>query len=68
MNNERYPLTDIKCRLVGTDGNAFALIGRVRESLRRGGRSDLVEQFTREAMSGNYDNVIATCPKYVEVE
>lgn len=66
--NEKSPITNIKCRLVGTNGNALALIGRVRDALRRGGRSDLVEQFTSEAMSGDYDNVITTCLKYVDVE
>lgn len=68
MESPEYPLTDIKCKLINTDGNAFALISRVREALRRGGRSDLIEQFTREAMNGNYDNVIATCLKFVDVE
>lgn len=68
MESTQYPLTDIKCQLIGTNGNAFALIGKVRNALHRGGRSDLIEDFTREAMSGDYENVIATCLKYVDVE
>ena len=61
------PLTDIKCRLIGTSGNAVALIGRVRDALRRGGRPDLIVPFTKEATGGDYNNVLATCQKYVNV-
>jgi len=69
MNDDAgKPLTDIKVRLVGEDGNAFSIIGRVRSALHRGGRADLVEPFTRKAMAGNYDNVIQTCLRYVDVE
>ena len=38
----------IPCVLVGTDGNIYALLGRARQALRRGGRPDLVEPMTKE--------------------
>ena len=61
-----YP--DIQVDLVGEDGNAFAIIGKVRQALRRGGVDDeVVKAFTEEATSGNYDNVVRTAMKYVEV-
>jgi len=66
--NTGKPLTEIKVKLVDEDGNAFAIIGRVRTALRRAGRADLVEEFTTEAMAGDYDHLIQTCLKYVEVE
>lgn len=59
--------TTIKVKLTGTDGNAFAIIGAVRKALKRGGHGDLVEEFTKEATSGDYDHVLQTCMKYVEV-
>lgn len=62
------PLTEIKVKLVNEDGNAFAILGRVRQALKRGGRNDLIENFTNEAMSGDYDALIQTCLRYVEVE
>lgn len=63
----RYP--DITVRLVGEDGNAFAIIGRVKQALRRAGVSqDEIKAFREEAMSGDYDNVLATCMRWVEVE
>ena len=59
-----YP--DIEVNLVGEDGNAFFIIGRVRLALRRGGvGEEAVEAFTGR---GDYDNVIRTARKYVEVD
>ena len=61
------PKTDLKVKLVGTDGNAFALMGRVTAALRKGGYGNLVEEFQTKAMSGDYDNLLLTCCEYVEV-
>ena len=60
-------LTNIEVELVGSDGNAFGLMGKVKRALKDGGRSDLVKPFMAEAMSGDYDNLLQTCMKYVEV-
>lgn len=62
------PKTSIRVKLVGEDGNAFAILARVRSALRRGGRADLVESFTKEATSGNYTHLLATVMEYVEVD
>jgi len=61
------PKTNIKVKLVGTDGNAFALLGKVTEALRKGKRADLIPEFRKEATSGDYNHLIATCCDYVEV-
>lgn len=56
-------------RLVGEDGNAYSIIGRVKEALRRAGYSkEQLLEFQREATSGDYDNVLATAMKWVDVE
>ena len=58
----------IKVRLIGTDGNAFALLGKCIASGRRGGMSsETLAQFTKEAMAGDYDHLLATCDKYFDV-
>ena len=62
------PKTTIQVKLVGENGNAFAIIGAVTKALKRGGRRDLVEAFQAEAMSGDYDNLLRTAMEYVEVE
>ena len=64
----KTPITDIKLKLVGEDGNAFAVMGRARQALRRNGRSDLIEAFTKECTSGDYNNLLATCLKYFVVD
>ena len=56
-------------RLAGNDGNAFAILGRVRRALRRAKATpEEIKRFTDEATSGDYDNLLVTCFKYVEVE
>lgn len=64
----RYP--DITVKLSsGTDGNAMMIIGKMRNALRRGGVDDAkIAEFTAEAMDGDYDNVLVTCMRWVNVE
>lgn len=69
MRGTKKPRTSIKVPLTGKDGNAFAIIGRVRTALRRAGyEPELIEEFTREAMSGDYDHLIQTVLEYVDAE
>ncbi len=61
--------TGIRVKLVGEDGNAFYILGRVRNALRRNGESkEFIEAFTKEATSGNYYHLLATVMEVVEVE
>lgn len=62
------PLTDAVVQLTGEDGNAFAILGRVRRAILRSNRPELAEQFFQEATSGDYDNVLVTCMRYVTVD
>ena len=56
-------------KLVGEDGNAFAIIGRVRKALKRAGAdTEYVQKYQDEAMSGDYDNVLIISMQYVDVE
>lgn len=62
----KYP--NITVPLVGQDGNAFFILGRVTGALRRAGASqEEISAFTEEAMSGDYDNVLTTTMKWVHV-
>ena len=61
--------TGIRVRLTGRDGNAFAVLGRVRQALKRGGQSaEFIEAFTKEATSGDYSHLLCTCLKVCKVE
>lgn len=51
--------------LVGTDGNAFALLGKAR---RVAIENDMDwEKIQKEAMAGDYDHLLATLMKYFDV-
>ena len=55
--------------LVNEDGNAFSIMGRVTKALRRAKVSDTaVKTFQQEAMAGDYDNLLQTVMKWVNVE
>ena len=57
-----------KCKLIGTDGNVFAIIGAVSKTLKRTGLSDEAKEFTSKAFgAGSYDEVLQLCMQYVEV-
>jgi len=55
-------------QLVGADGNAFAIMGKVARALRQAGRPDLVKPYMDEAMSGDYDHLLRITMKYVDVK
>ncbi len=62
-----YP--NIEVSLVGEDGNAFAILGRVRKAMRRGNvPANEITKFHDEATSGDYDHLLRTCLKYVTVD
>ncbi len=56
-------------RLVGEDGNAFAIMGRVTKALRRAGfDNEVVKAYQKEATSGDYDNLLRVTLGYVREE
>lgn len=66
MTDVRYP--QVTVALSGQDGNAMMIIGRVRAALRRARvTSDQINAFTDEAMSGDYDKVLQTAMRWVNV-
>ncbi|WP_296203920.1 hypothetical protein [uncultured Hyphomicrobium sp.] len=63
----KYP--DITVELTGSDGNAFAVLGKVRKALRQAGlRDDEIKKFSDEAMAGDYDHLLRTCMRWVNVD
>lgn len=62
----RYP--HVKVDLVGSDGNAFAVLGTVTRAMRRAGvPKDERDAFVSEATAGDYDHLLQTVLRYVEV-
>ena len=58
-----------KVQLSGLDGNAFAIIGRIRKEMRKVGwtKAEIAEA-TDDMMAGNYDDLLYAAHKYCEVE
>ena len=63
----KYP--EINVKLTGNNGNAFVILGLVSSAMSRGGAAkDDIDAFKREAMCGDYDSLLRTCMKYVNIE
>jgi hypothetical protein len=59
----------VTVKLTGNDGNAFAIMGAVSKALRKAGATaEEVEQYMNESMSGDYNNLLRTAMKWVNVE
>jgi hypothetical protein len=59
---------NIEVELVGHDGNAFAIMGRVSKAMQRAGVDrDVIDQYTKESMSGDYDHLLQVAMSYVNV-
>ena len=63
------PLTKPTVKLVGEDGNAFSIMGRVKKALRSAGADkEYIDKYLSEATSGDYDHLLVVCMEYVNVE
>jgi len=59
-------MPDVK--LIGEDGNAFAILGKVSKALRRAGADkEYVSAYMEKAMSGDYDHLLGVTMEYVNV-
>lgn len=62
----KYP--DIEVELIGQDGNAYNLLGRVVKALKSNEVSqEEINQFLDEATESNYDNLLRVIMGWVEV-
>jgi hypothetical protein len=58
-----------KCKLTGTDGNAFSIIGKVSGVLKKAGQADKAKEFTNKAFSaGSYNELLKLASDYVDVQ
>lgn len=56
-------------KLIGEDGNVFAIIGAVSKALKRAGQPEKAEEFRKRAFaSESYGKVLTLMQEYVEVE
>lgn len=58
-------ITKAPVRLVGEDGNAFAIMGRTIRALKQAGNPpEVIEAYQAEATSGDYDNLLRVTLEY----
>lgn len=56
------------CKLTGTDGNVFALMGLVARTLRRNGQADMVREMSRRTCScHSYGEALRILGDYVDI-
>ena len=61
----RFP--DVEVELIGQNGNAFLIIGKVRRALKSAGEDEAADAFVDEATSGDYDHLLRTVHSYVTI-
>lgn len=66
MSGVRYP--KVKVRLTGRDSNAYFILGTVEAALHKAGVSPKeIAEYTKEATSGDYDNLLRVTTQRVSV-
>lgn len=60
----KYP--EIEVQLSGNDGNAFAIMGAVKKALKQAKvPADEIAEYTKQSMSGDYDNLLRVAMAWV---
>ena len=63
----KYP--DITVELIGQDSNAFNILGICRRAMIKNRLSQSeIDAFMQEATAGSYDDLLATCMNWFNVE
>ena len=55
-------------KLIGEDGNAFSILGRCRQEMKRADMMEHWEEFHNEATRKDYDHLLQTVMDWFEVE
>lgn len=59
---------NVTVELSSQDGNAFAIMAKVSGALRKGGAPESdVEKYIAESMEGDYDDLLMTAQRWVNV-
>jgi len=65
--SEKYNLPKPCCQLVGRDGNAFAIMGRVNRALRHAGYPpEAISEYNVSCQSGDYNHLLSITMDWVD--
>ncbi len=66
MSEPKFP--NVKVKLAGEDGNAYAIMGQVGKALKKGGATpEQLTQYINDSKSGDYDNLLRVAMDWVNV-
>lgn len=58
----------VKLKLIGEDGNAYAILGKVRKQMKQEGwTKEEIKEYMDKATSGDYDNLLRVTMEYADV-
>lgn len=61
------PTPKARVRLVGLDGNAYAIMSRAKDAMKQAGYSQaVIDAYVAEAMQGDYNHLIRVTVKYCD--
>jgi len=64
----KEPDTRPTVKLIGEDGNAFSIMGRVKKALiRAGADKEYIDRYLKEATSVDYNHLLAVSMEYADV-
>ena len=67
--NATESVLQLPLKLEGEDGNGMAIIARATRIMRTNKvATSMQTEFTRQAMSGNHDNLLRTCMKWFDCD
>lgn len=59
---------EVTVKLVGEDGNAFAILGNVSRAMKKAGwTKQQIDEYLNEAMSGDYNHLLSVTNDYVNI-
>ena len=65
----KAPETKPTIKLIGEDGNAFYILGKIKSTLKQAGADkEYIDKYLEEAKAGDYNNLLITTMKYVEIK
>lgn len=68
MTNDTETKKKPRVKLIGEDGNSFAILGKVKRALIKAGMHEEAERYIQEATASDYNNLLAVTNRYVDVE
>ena len=67
MTTPKYP--DVHVQLVGQDGNAYMVLGLCQRAAQKAGLSKAeIDEFMKEAKSGDYNHLLQTCMQWFDID